>query len=87
MADLFAACPAGLESPASRFFAITPSDTVDFAVTTRAIYVGGAGDVVVVDSAGNTCTFVAVPVGSILPIRAKRVNSTSTTATYLVGMY
>lgn len=65
--------------------AITPSDTVDqfFA----AIYVGGAGDVSVVMEAGGTAvTFKAPPVGTILPIRVKRVNATLTTATLLIGL-
>lgn len=65
--------------------AITPSDTVDEAFS--AIYVGGAGDVSVVMEAGGTAvTFKAPPVGTILPIRVKRVNATLTTATLLIGL-
>lgn len=70
-----------------QFFAITPSDTVNFSFTVRGIYVGGAGAVVAVNEAGTAVTFAAVPVGTILPIRATRVNATSTTATNLVGLY
>ena len=66
-------------------FAITPSDTVNFVLPCEAIYVGGAGDVVVVGDNG-AITFKAVPVGTILPAKAKRVNSTNTTATFLVGL-
>ncbi len=43
---------------------------------TRAIYVGGAGDIVVVWPDGSTSTHVGVPAGTVLPVRAKRVNST-----------
>ena len=68
-------------------FLITKSDTVDFNFITRGIYVGGTGDVVVVNADDTTVTFSAVPVGTILPVQARRVNSTSTTATLMVGMY
>ncbi|MCO8579933.1 hypothetical protein KGP87_26830 [Burkholderia multivorans] len=44
--------------------AITPSDTA--AQTYRAIYVGGAGNVAVKTTGGNTVTFTAPPVGSII---------------------
>ena len=74
-------------SAANDFFAITKSDTVNFSFTVRGIYVGGTGDVVAVTEGGTAVTFVAVPAGSILPIRAIRVNSTSTTATSMVGLY
>lgn len=74
--------------PASNFFAITPSNTVDFTQgVTRGIYVGTGGDVVAVGQDGTAVTFTAVPGGVILPIVAKRVNSTSTTASNLVGLY
>lgn len=64
--------------------AITKSDTIDQFYT--AIYVGGAGDVVVTMESGDTpITFTAPPVGTVLPIRVKRVlNATSATA--LIGM-
>ncbi len=77
------------ESPSSAYgaFAITKSDTVNFTVNVRGIYVGGTGDVVVVTPDGDAITFVGVPAGTILPVRAKRVNSTSTTATSMVGLY
>jgi hypothetical protein len=62
-------------------FAITPSDTVNMTRPCEAIYVGGAsaGNVVVVMPSGDVATFVAVPIGTILPVKAKRVNSTGTT--------
>ena len=64
--------------------AITPSDTADN--TFSAIYVGGAGSVTVVMESGDTVLFTAPPVGTILPIRVKKVNATGTTATLLVGL-
>lgn len=67
-------------------FAITPSDTVDFAYPVRGVYVGVTGNVAVVDRNGTAVTYVAVPAGSVIPICARRVNATNTTATSLVGM-
>lgn len=70
--------------------AITKSDTVPpvpantFAV--QAIYVGGAGDVVVTPpNSATAVTFKAPPVGTIIPIQAKFVNA-ATTATLLIGL-
>lgn len=74
-------------SSGSHFFAITASNTVDFAGgLVRGIYVGGSGDVVAVSENGTAVTFKNVPAGGILPIRARRVNSSNTTATDLVGL-
>ncbi|CAB4187147.1 hypothetical protein UFOVP1601_51 [uncultured Caudovirales phage] len=66
--------------------AITKSDTVNFDRLTDAIFVGGAGIVVVVFEGGEAVNFTCVA-GQILPVRAKRVNSTTTTATLMVALY
>lgn len=76
----------GLESPAEYGAAITPHDTNELPFYTRGIYVGGVGNVKVITSGGSTITFVAVPVGTILPVRAKIVH-TDTTATNLVALW
>lgn len=69
-------------------FAITPSDTVNFARPTRGgIYVGTAGDVVAVLEDGSTVTFKTVGDTYVLPVIAIRVNATGTTASSLVGLY
>lgn len=65
--------------------AVTPSDTADN--TGSAIYVGGAGNVVVDTETGQTVTFTAPPVGAILPIRVVRVRATGTTATNLLRLW
>jgi hypothetical protein len=64
--------------------AITTSDTAP--QTYRAIYVGGAGNVTVVTEGGDTVTFTAPPVGSIIPVSVQLVKATLTTATLLVGL-
>jgi len=74
------------EDPFDDFFAISKSDTVDMPYRTRGIYVGGAGDVVVLAKDGTTSvTFKAVPVGTTLRIRTNRVMA-ATTATLLIGL-
>lgn len=86
MSDPFVNFMPGLEAPASSAFAVTPADS-DLAKFTRALYVGGAGNLslrLVGDSAD--VTFTAVPAGTTLPVRCKRVNSTNTTATSIVGL-
>lgn len=75
------------ERPSRLCEAITKSDAVNLTYLTRAIYVGGTGDVVAVFPDDSTVTFSAVPAGTVLPIVVKRVNSTSTTATLMVAMY
>ena len=87
MSDPFQFNATGLDSPALRIFAVTPSDSVDFSRSCRALYIGGDGDVSLVTPAGDTATFVGLTAGSILPVRTARVNATATTATNIVGLW
>lgn len=79
--------PQDAAGPGEQFFAITPHDSTNFSFTVRGIYVGVTGNVVAVNEAGTAVTFIGVPAGTILPVYANRVNSTSTTASSLVGLY
>lgn len=73
--------------PAFDFFAVTPSDSVDFARgLCRGIYVGVTGNVAIVNQNGTATTFVGVPAGSVLPVNCRRINSTNTTATSIVAL-
>ena len=72
--------------PANSARAITPSDTVNIALT-RAVYVGGSGDIVAIMGDGAKVTFAGAVAGSVLPLRVTRINSTDTTATNLVALY
>lgn len=87
MADPFASSAPGLSSPGANAFAIVGNDSADMTNATRGIYVGGAGDVKVTTVGGGTVTFVAVPAGSLLPVRAARVFATGTTTTSMIGLY
>lgn len=69
------------------FVPITPSDSANFAEGfCTALYVGGAGDVFVVRWDDVVVQFTC-SAGTLLNIMAKRVNSTSTTATNIVAYY
>jgi len=73
--------------PADDAAVITPNDSSELDIFTRAIYVGGAGDIKVkMVGSGDNITFVGVPAGSILPIRVRKVY-TDTTATNLIALY
>jgi hypothetical protein len=76
-----------MQWPASGAVEVTPSDGSDLAVFTRGIYVGASGDVVVTTVGGNVVTFVGLAAGMIHPICARRIWSTGTTATDIVGVY
>lgn len=76
-------------APAVSAAAITPSDiSSNNFDSCQGIYVGGAGNVAVVfEGDGTAVVFNSVPAGTVLPVRAIRINSTNTTATNLVALY
>lgn len=76
-----------VDAPASSAVAVTPSDSTNFAFEAKALFVGTAGNVVVVMRDGVACTFTNVQAGQILPVRCTRVNSTNTTASNIVALY
>lgn len=74
-------------NPAEYAAAVTTSDSTNFDNLTRGIYIGGAGNVSVYLDDGTTVLFKGAVAGSIIPVRAKRINSTATTATDIVALY
>lgn len=78
----------GGDQPATHLFAIIPNDNADLTVATRAIWVGGAGNVnVIALEDGSAVLLSGASAGQVIAVRTKRVLSTSTSATLLVGMY
>jgi hypothetical protein len=75
-------------APATEAFAVTPNDGVDLPNgATKTIFVGGAGALKVDMYGGQTVTFSAVPAGTLLPIRARRIWATGTVATLILALY
>lgn len=71
----------------SNALAVVPADNTPLAIVTRGLYVGGAGNVVIVLQGGQTVTFTGVAAGTVLRIRATGINATNTTATGLVALW
>lgn len=85
--DTFGHFKPELAAPYDHGVAVTTSDTVDLVDVSCALWVGGAGNVKVDTLGGETVIFTAVPAGTELKIRAKRVYATLTTATNIVAMW
>lgn len=86
MAERYAGMNADLTSPYIGGFAVTPSDSTVFTQPTRAVYVGGAGNLVVTYLDGSTDTLQSVVAGTLLPIRVTKIGASST-ATKISGLY
>jgi hypothetical protein len=76
-----------LTSPPEDAVAILPSNTGELTHVTRAVYVGGAGNLAVLMCGGATVTLTSVPGGTFLPLRIRQVLSAGTTATGIVGFW
>ena len=74
-------------SPVTHAATVTPHNTNELEYVTRALYVGGGGDVKVTMQDSGEVTFVAVPTGTTLPIRVKKVFATGTDATDIVALW
>lgn len=71
-------------NPATDYWTLTPSDSVNETQSFRAIYVGTTGNIALVSERGNVVTFPNVAVG-IFPVGGVRINVTNTTASNLIG--
>jgi hypothetical protein len=76
-----------LLSPASDGAAITPSNTLLLPVPSKRLWIGGAGNVSLVTVRGTALTYIAVPSGTYLQVRAQQVNATGTTATNIIAEF
>jgi hypothetical protein len=75
-----------LGSP-SHAFAVVPDDNVELVQIPRALWIGGAGNVVLrfADDTAEV-TLTGVPAGTLLSVQVKLVKATGTTATGIVAM-
>lgn len=85
--DIFKRFKRNMESPAELADAVTPDDDADLEFTTRALYIGVTGDVVV-HMVGSTTpvTFVGLLGGIEHPYRVDRVLASGTTALSIVAL-
>lgn len=79
--DEFEAFTKGLNSPATRHFAILPDDAADLPILPRVIFCQTEGTIVIRDSAGTDLAY-AMSAGDRLDFRGVRVLSTGTTGTF-----
>jgi hypothetical protein len=84
--DLFSNGQIFVDSPAANAIAIPDASNTNLSVVSRAIYVGGDGDLHCLTQAGQDVTFAGVVAGTILPIRITAVYDDST-ATSLISLY
>jgi hypothetical protein len=76
-------------APSRRFGAVAPSDTLDLTTIPKALWVSVAGTVAAIgvdDTGSSGVPFGTLAAGTLIPIRARRVMATGTTAT-LVALY
>ncbi len=87
MADPFASVQSNITGPISNGAAVTPNDSTDLTTSSRALWIGTGGDINLTTVDGTTLLLKNVPSGTMLPVRAARVRSTSTTASDIVALW
>lgn len=74
---------------ARRVVAVSPSDSTDLTDIPKALWVSVAGTVTICgadDSSDTGVSLGSLSIGTLIPVRARRVKSTGTTAT-VVALY
>lgn len=87
MTDTFKSFARSLTSPPEYAAEIAPSDAELLPHVTRALYVGGAGDVALRMIGGTEVVLRGLQAGSLLPLRIDMIKRAGTTATGLVGLW
>lgn len=91
LTDDFQNMAESLTAPSDNAVAVTPNDSTDLANRPRALWIGGAGNLVVhmrdATGAAASVTFSNVAAGTLLPIRPSRVLNTGTTASSIVAVW
>ena len=90
MPDSFRNNSDSVDAPARRVAMVAPSDTSNFAEVVKGLYIGSGGDLVLVaaDAPAGAAgvMFRNLPSGALLPVRARRVAATGTSAADLVAL-
>lgn len=75
--------------PYTKAVVLTKDDNTDLADSpSRALWVGGAGNIAVDFLVGPTNVLISgIPAGTLLPFAIKRLRSTNTTATLVAALY
>lgn len=87
MPDQFSNVADEVSAPATRVGAVVPHDGNPLSDIPKALYIGGGGTIVLAGTSGGDATLANVPAGSVLPIRARFVRATGTTATNIVALF
>lgn len=85
--DTFRNFGRSLVSPPEQGAPILPSDSETLGHVTRALWIGGGGDLRLRMVGGGEVTLAGVVPGSLIPIRAVQVLATGTTASAIVGLW
>ena len=72
--------------PAVMLRAVTPSDADELEFVTNGIVPGTAGTIAVVAQEDGSAVTLTVNAGQVLPIRARKIMATGTTATGIVAL-
>lgn len=75
-----------LQLTSSSLITINPDNTKDLPNITKAIFIGTGGDVNIIAAHDDTPVSIYVQSGTLLPIRAKKILSSGTTASNIVGL-
>lgn len=85
--DEYKSRTSSVSGPIRRGVAITPSDTVDLVEITRALSIGVDGDITVIMADDTVAVLLKNRSSGDYPYMVKRVMTTGTTATNIVGLY
>jgi hypothetical protein len=87
MTDAFSRMADSADAPSSHPFAVVPSDAAPLVATPKALYIGSGGTLVLRTASGTAdVTFRNLASGQLLPVRARFVRATGTTAADIVAL-
>lgn len=76
----------GRGEPATHVFTISPDDVSDLPYLPRAIWVGVGGSITLMSVGGTIGVITGIVAGTIVPVRARKVYATGTSAAGLVAL-